>query len=248
MNQNINLLPNEELEDLDYKNLKIIQSKNEYTFTSDSVLLANFVNIKPKEKTIELCSGSGVIGILACAKNNVQDFSMIEIQPNMANMSKRSIELNNLNIQVYNDDIKNVKNLFEQHSFSYCLANPPYKKVDSHFLGDKNNINCSKFEVFLTLEDLISSTSYLLKHGGKFAIIYDSDRFIELVNMLTKYNLEPKKVQFVYPKSSQNSNVCLIEAVKYGKTGVKILPSIILNDNNNFEPKTMDGKTFIKNG
>ena len=42
-------------------------------------------------------------------------------------------------------------------------------------------------------------------------------------------------VRFVYPKSNKNSNVFLIEGYKNGKTGMKILPPLIVyNDSNQY--------------
>lgn len=222
------LKENERIDDLEYNGLKIIQSEKEYTFTCDSVLLANFVKINPKEKALELCSGSGIIGILASQKNNVKDFTLLEIQPNMCDMSKRSIEMNNLNLKVVNGDIRQIENYFEKQSFGYVLANPPYKKIDCHTMSIKQNINISRYEVMLTLDELLLNASKVLKYGGKFALIYDTDRLAEAFELMIKYKLEPKKLQLVYPKSNVNSNVFMIEAIKNGKSGIRVLPPIIL--------------------
>ncbi|MBQ7307830.1 MAG: methyltransferase [Clostridia bacterium] len=219
----------ERIDDLEYKGLKIIQSEKEYSFTSDSVLLANFVKINSKEKSLELCSGSGVIGILAQAKNNVKDMTLMEIQPNMCDMASRSLKLNNLNnIKIVNGDIRKIEDYFEPQSFGYVLANPPYKKIDCHTMSEKQNINMSRYEVSLTLEELIKSVSYVLKYGGKFALIYDTDRMIEVFYLMKIYDLEPKKLQIIYPKQTVNSNVFMVEAIKNGKTGIRVLPSRVL--------------------
>lgn len=218
----------ERIDDLQYKGLKIIQSEKEYSFTCDSVLLANFVKINPKERAIELCSGSGIIGILASQKNNVKDFTLFELQPYMSDMSKRSIEMNNLDIKVVNGDIREITKYFEPQTFGYVLANPPYKKVECHTMSEKSNINMSRYEVNLTLKELIENVSKILKYGGKFAMIYDTDRMIEALTIMEKNLLQPKKIQIVYPKKDTFSNVFMVEAIKNGKSGVKVLSPIIL--------------------
>ena len=96
-------------------------------------------------------------------------------------------------------------------------------------MSEKQNINMSRYEVTLTLEELIKSASYVLKYGGKYSMIYDTDRMIEAINIMKKYDLEPKKLQIIYPKKNSNSNVFLVEAIKNGKTGVRVLPSVILS-------------------
>ena len=222
------LKPGERLDDLQYNDMYIIQSINEYSFTSDSVLLANFVKINPSEKALELCSGSGIIGILASVKNNVKDFTMLEIQPSMCDMSQRSVDMNNLGIKVVCGDIRKITDYFQEQSFGYVLANPPYKTVDAHTLSSHNNINMSRYEVSLTLEELVKNASKVIKYGGKFAMIYDSDRLSEALSIMTKYKLEPKKIQIVYPKDNRASHVFMVEAIKNGKSGLKVLPPMIL--------------------
>ena len=66
-------------------------------------------------------------------------------------------------------------------------------------------------------------------------MVHRTERFIEIVESMKKYNLEPKRVQFIYPKNGRESDLFLIEGIKNGKTGLKMLsPLIIHNDDNTY--------------
>ena len=125
-----NLLKNDErLDDLELDNLMIIQRKNGYKFSTDSVLLANFAKGKPSDVCVDLCSGGGVVAILFSYKNKIIKMYAIEIQKSQAEMSRRSIEYNKLNIEVINDDLKNLKQIFGAETIDVITVNPPYNKV-----------------------------------------------------------------------------------------------------------------------
>ena len=224
------LKPNERLDDLLINNKHIIQNKCEYCFTSDAVLLANFVKIKPQEVAIDFCSGSGVVGILASQKNKYKKIYLLEAQEHFCDMANRSLILNALQntIEVINSKVQNATSVFGKESVKVVMANPPYSTKES-LKTDKDSINMCKYETCLTLSELCASASSILKFGGRFYLIHKADRVAEIINNLQKNNLEPKRIQFVHPKASLNSNVVLIEAVKCVKSGVIVLPPKILN-------------------
>ena len=120
---------NERLDDLQFNNLFIIQSDDEYSFTSDAVELANFVHVSNYGRVVDLCSGSGVIGILVNGKNKVKDVTLVEIQENLADMSRRSIEYNKLeNFKVINKPLQNIHKEIGT-TFDVVVCNPPYGEL-----------------------------------------------------------------------------------------------------------------------
>ena len=126
------------------------------------------------------------------------------------------------------DDVKNVYSIFDSDSFDLVLVNPPYFKVSENSFINKNDVkSIARHEILIELDDILSSASYLLKSGGNFAMVHRPDRFLEIVTLMKKYNLEPKKIRFVYPKDGEEANILLIEGSKNGKSGVKILPPLI---------------------
>ena len=229
------LLENERLEDLECNGLKIIQNKNLYTFTSDSVILANFLKIRQNQICVEIGSGSGVISLLACAKNpNLKKIYAFEVQEEISKLCQRNIELNSLEdkITLFNDKIQNYDKYLKKNSIDVVFTNPPYfRYIQSSSERDFGYENLSRYDKLLSIKDLVNSIKDLLKDKGKFYIIYDSERSTELIYELTLARLEPKTLFFT-ENGKGSVKLVVIEGVKIGKHGVKVLPNLITNDIN----------------
>lgn len=221
----------ERIEDLQCKGLKIIQDSDYYTFTSDSVILANFINTKKNDKCVEIGCGCGVISILLSAKKDFQKITAFELQKEMACLCEKNINLNNLEnkIKLINDDVCNFNKYIEKASQDVVFSNPPYMVG-----GDENKSavrDKARHEKSLPLASLTKIASQMLKFGGKFYLVYSAERSAELIHSLIENNLEPKRMFFT---SNGKGRVVLvvIEAVKGGKHGVKVLPELVTNDKN----------------
>ena len=240
-----NLEKGERIEDLQCGGLKIIQNKDLYTFTSDSVLLANFVKLKRNDKVLEIGGGSGVISILLSAKTKCQDFTLVELQKEMANLCQKNIALNNLSdkLSLVCDDIKNWKKHFVAGQFDAVFSNPPYMKGGT---GNKQEArNIARHEENLPLEDLVSVAGKLLKEGGSFWCVYCSDRACELIIKLHKERLETKEMFFTENGKGKVARVVL-RAVKGGKSGVKIYPNLVTNDSDGKYIEALQTRNFLK--
>ena len=212
----------ERLEDLQFNNLFIIQDTKGYRFTSDAVALANFVRVKSGGKLIDLCSGSGVIGILASAKNKVSKTVLVEIQECLSDMSRRSVEYNKLeNIEVVNAPLQNISKTVGVGVYDTVVCNPPYKKCGTaKLLNENESIAIARHELTVTLEEIIKEASVLLKFGGEFYIINKEERLVDMMVLLRKYNLEPKVLKLL--PSTKGANVIMLKAKKGGKSGIEI--------------------------
>ena len=212
----------ERLEDLQFNNLFIIQDTKGYRFTSDAVALANFVKVKSGGKLIDLCSGSGVIGILASAKNKVSKTVLVEIQECLSDMSRRSVEYNKLeNIEVVNAPLQNISKTVGVEVYDAVVCNPPYKKCGTaKLLNENESIAIARHELTVTLEEIIKEASVLLKFGGEFYIINKEERLVDMMVLLRKYNLEPKVLKLL--PSTKGANVVMLKAKKGGKSGIEI--------------------------
>lgn len=219
MKNNI-LKNNERLDDLQIDNKYVIQNPNEYCFTSDSVLLANFAKCKPNDSVVDLCSGSGVVGILIETKCHVKKVVCVEIQEYLADMSRRSVEYNSQedHIEVVNAPLQNI-HLKIGTEYNVVVCNPPYK--DAGKLSDKENINIAKHEVKVTLEEIIKEASALLKFGGRLYMVNKEERLTDMFVYCRKYGVEPKRIKLIH--SEKGACVILMEAKKGGKSGLKII-------------------------
>lgn len=213
---------NERLDDLQFNNLYIIQNPNEYLFTSDAVALANFVHVSNYGRMVDLCSGSGVIGILANAKNKIKDVTLVEIQSKLADMSKRSIEYNGIeNISVVCDRLQGINEKIGCGVYDAVTCNPPYKTIGSaKLISEKESVAICKHEIMVTLEEIVREASKLLKFGGCFYTVNKEERLVEIITLCKKYNLEPKELKIL--PSKKGSSIVLIKAKKGGKSGIKI--------------------------
>ena len=220
---------------LNYKNLKIIQNENMFSFSLDSVLLPNFVTINKNTKRIlDIGCGNAPIPLILSTKTRASIVG-IEIQPEVYDMAKRTVEINNLEeqITILNDDINEWYQNIESDTFDVITCNPPYFKVDkeSHLnLSDYKTF--ARHEITLNLSQLLKISKKLLKNGGVIAIVHRPERLIEIVLEMKKNNIEPKKIRFVYPKIGSEANTLLIEGVKNGNSGIKILPPLYAHYNN----------------
>ncbi|MBE7074117.1 MAG: hypothetical protein E7379_03395 [Clostridiales bacterium] len=224
------LAENERIDDLQCDGLKIIQDKSLYTFTSDSVVLANFVKTKKSDFCVEVGSGSGVISILLSAKSKFQKCLCFEIQEQMFNLLNKNISLNNLNekLVAINDDIANFDKYIKSGEIDVVFSNPPYMKED--ISRNQNQVrDIARHSSYLPIQTLCSVAGKMLKVGGKFYVVYTSERSAELIANLLSNNLQPKKMFFT-ENGKGRVVLVVIEAVKGGKSGVTVLPQLTTND------------------
>ena len=215
------------IESLQIGDYKIIQDDERYRFTSDSVLLSRFLKAKKGERVADFCAGSGIVGIHFYAENPVTErVTLFEMQSEFASMSEESIALNGLEeiFTVENVRLQEISPAYTE-AFSLILCNPPYGHCGVPS-PDKQKATCKEEET-LTLEELVCAAARCLKFGGRFALVYRCDKLSDLICTLRKYNLEPKKLQFVTGKRGKKPYLVLLAAVKGGKAGIEILSEAV---------------------
>jgi tRNA1(Val) A37 N6-methylase TrmN6 len=223
----------EKIEDLKEEGLKIIQAKNSYRFSVDSVLLTKFIKIKDYENIIDLGTGSGIIPLLLFSQRKGLSIYGIEIQKKLADMARRSVELNKLqdSITIIQEDFKNIKKFFKNGQFDVVVSNPPYISMGQGKINPLSSKAIARHEIKSNLEDLISISNYLLKNKGRIYLIYKSNKLIKLIVILKKYGIESKVVKFIHFKPGENANLVLLEGIKGGKEELKVEDPIFLNIN-----------------
>lgn len=215
---------------LNFGNKIIYQDDEWFAFSLDSVLLANFVTVKfSDKKIIDFCTGNGPVPMLLSFRTKAKIYG-IEIQKEVYELGVDSINDNKMNqqIELILGNVRNISDLFEAESFDTVTCNPPYFKYkNSSLINENMTKTIARHEVTVTLEEIITNAKYLLKNGGSLALVHRPERMIEIIELLKKYNFEPKRMQFVYPKHDKEANILLIEATKNGKSGLKLLPPLI---------------------
>jgi tRNA1(Val) A37 N6-methylase TrmN6 len=232
----IDLRDDERLDYLLAEDMKIIQSPSVFAFSLDAVLLAKFVYVPiQKGNLVDLCTGNGVIPLLL-SKRTKGKIIGVEIQEKIYDMAKRSVHYNRLDeqIEIIHGDIKDMPAQLGYSKFDVVTCNPPYFPTPSQDEINKNeHFAIARHEIYCTLEDVIRVSSQLLKQGGKAAFVHRPERLLDIVTLMRQYRLEPKRLRFVYPKAGKEANTILIEGIKDGNAGLKILPPLVVYHDNN---------------
>ena len=218
------------------KDMKIIQRVDHFAFSLDSLLVSEFASItKYTNKIVDLGTGNGVIPLFLSKKTKAK-ITGIEIQEISSDLAKRNVQLNNLEdqISIINDDMKNWRKYFRNNSIDMVISNPPFFKFDGNEkqLNDLTQLTLARHEISITLEEIIQTASNLLKDKGHFALVHRVDRFMDIIENMKKYDIEPKKIQFCHTKINKEGKILLVEGIKYGKSGLRILPPLIAHDDN----------------
>lgn len=226
----IELKPGERLDELHRNGYQIIQNKEKFCFGMDAVLLSGFAAVKPEERALDLGTGTGIIPILLAAKTPGRHFTGLEIQPESADMARRSVELNGLEerISIVEGDIREADRLFAAASFDVVTSNPPYMTGNHGLLNPDMPKAIARHEICCTLEDVVSRTEKLLRPGGRFYLVHRPFRLAEIMTALTAHHLEPKRMRLVYPYVDREPNMVLIEAMRGGKPRITVEKPLIV--------------------
>ncbi len=216
---------------LGYPNRKIYQNTDFFSFSLDSVMLANFVTVRLRDKEIlDLGTGNGVIPLILSLRTD-KKIEGVEIQEKLYSLASKSVSYNHLDnqISIVCSDMKDYisKNTIER--FDVVTCNPPYFKVnDKNYFNDSSEKTIARHEVKISLEEVVMVASKVLKNNGTFAMVHRTERLLEIFDLFRKYHIEPKRIRFVYEFVHKPSTLVLIEGVKHGKQGLKVEAPFIM--------------------
>lgn len=220
-------------ERLDYlladEKMKIIQSPTVFAFSLDAVLLSRFTYVPiQKGKILDLCSGNGVIPLLLSKRSKAQ-ITGVEIQERLVDMAVRSVDYNQLDHQItmVHGDLKEMPKELGNSQFDLVTCNPPYFTAPKeNQINENEHFAIARHEIYCTLEDVIQACSLLVRPGGKVSIVHRPGRLVDMLSLFRKYRLEPKRIQFVYPKAGKEANILLVEGIRDGNPDLKLLPPL----------------------
>lgn len=226
----VEIKSSERVDTLKVSGYKVIQEEKRFCFGIDAVLLSDFAKIRKNEKVCDLGTGTGIIPILLYSKNKTLKIDALEIQKESADMASRSVLLNELqdNINIVEGDIKKASDYFMKNTYDVVTSNPPYM-ISEHGEGNGNDEKTiARHEVLCTLEDVVRSASELLKSQGRFYMIHKPFRLAEIMAVMMKYKLEPKRMRLCYPYVDKEPTMVLIEGVKCAKSRITVEAPLIV--------------------
>ena len=221
----------ERIDDLGINGLKLIQSSDLFCFGTDSVLLTDFVRVKNGARVVDLCSGNGIIPVLLSAKTKASKITGVEILKPSYDLAVRNAKLNNLTdrVEFINADLKNWQEHFKAGYADVVTCNPPYMKVGAGFQNPDDLKAAARHEVFADFEDIVCCASKLLKFGGYFFAVHRADRLCDVLCLMRKYRLEPKRIAFISPDHERAANLILVEGMLGASPSLKIENPVYAN-------------------
>ncbi|WP_028551891.1 tRNA1(Val) (adenine(37)-N6)-methyltransferase [Paenibacillus sp. UNC451MF] len=230
--EKVPLQPSERMDDLLTNDLKIIQSDEVFSFSMDAVLLGRFSYVPPRGRMVDLCTGNGVIPLLLSTRTKASIVG-VEIQERLADMADRNVKINDLGnqIQIVQGDLRHIHNQLGSGAFDVVTVNPPYLPVPNGEQNINEHVAAARHEVFCTLEDVVRTSSRLVRSGGRVAMVHRPSRLVEIFCTMRQYKLEPKRIRYVHPRVGEEANMVLIEALRDGKPELRTLPPLIVYKN-----------------
>jgi len=232
----------ERIDDLLSHDLKIIQSDEVFSFSMDAVLLARFASVPKRGRVLDLCTGNGVVPILLTTRTQA-NLEGIEIQPRLADMARRSVQLNALDqsITIHEGDLRELVKETGHAVYDAITVNPPYMPLNGSDLKMNTHQAMARHELGCTLEEVIQACNRLVRNGGKVSMVHRPQRLGEIISLMREYKLEPKRIRMVHPRAHLEANMVLIEALKDGKPEVRMLPPLIVyNEEGTYCDEIMD--------
>jgi tRNA1Val (adenine37-N6)-methyltransferase len=211
--------------------VQIAQPAKGHRFTLDSILLADFCRIKPKDRVLEPGAGTGVISLLLAKKHPRAIFTAVEIQPQLAELCGQNIADNSLDgqITVLSRDIRRLRNTIAQGSLNVIVVNPPYIKEGTGRTSPYAARLIARHDRAASLESWLNLHLFL-KNSGKYCLVFPVARLVELTALMKRRRLEPKRIRLVHPYLDQSASLVLLESVKEGGSGLEVLPPLIVHE------------------
>ncbi len=228
------LLPGERVDDLQFMDLRIIQSPDAFRFGMDAVLLADFAKPRPRSRVCDLGTGTGILPLLLYGRESTITCDAVEIQPDAAERAQRTMRLNGLEsrIKIFNRDLKEIRSFLPHASYELVICNPPYSPSAASLPSPKAALRAARQESECTLEDVAAAAAWLLRDRARFCLMLPAPRLTEAFETLKEHRLEPKRLRLVHANASRPARLALIETMLAVHPGLTIEPPLIVKDSN----------------
>lgn len=222
--------PGERVDDLQRDGLVLLQDPEKFCFGMDAVLLSAFAQIRRGDRVLDLCTGNGILPILLSARTEAAFLTGVEIQPEAADMAKRSVLLNGLSekVRILEGDIRRIRELLPGEKFDAVTCNPPYMGKGDGIPNPDPARAMARHEITCTVFDAAQAAAAVLKDGGRFFMVHRPHRLGDAAEALKKSGLGLKRATFVHPTAGKSANLMLLEAVFGGRDYVRVEPPLIL--------------------
>ena len=197
---------------------------------TDTFLLSSLPRLKKGMKVCDLGCGTGLLSLLLLQRRRELFVTGVELQEKAALLARRAAEENSLgdHLSICRGDLRQAKDLFPTGSFDLVVCNPPYYGPCSGKTSASDALRSARSEVTCTLEDVCRAAAYLLRWGGEFCLVHKPERLTDVLCAMRSHHMEPKRLRFVCPTASAAPSLILVEGKRGGKSGLTLLPPLIL--------------------
>ena len=226
------LKENERIDDLQRGGLRLIQRTDAFRFGTDTVLLSAFASPRRHDRVCDLGTGTGAIPLLLYGREPTVTADALEIQPDMADMARRSMALNGLSevIRVHAGDLRQVRGILPHAAYDLVTCNPPYGKAGGTLLNPAENKRLARHEEACRIENVAQAAGWLLRNGGRFCCVFPAPRLLELTDALVARRLTPKRLRLVHSRLEKPAHLCLVEAMLDARPGLIVEPPLVIYD------------------
>lgn len=213
---------------------------------TDTFVLSAFPRLKPGMRVCDLCSGTGLLGLLLLQRRPELTVTGVELLPEAAVLGNRTAAANGLEdrLAVRVGDIRQIRELLPPTAFDLVVCNPPYYPAGSGHLPESEARRAARAETTCTLEDVCAAASYLLPWGGRFCLVHKPERLADLCCALRGAGLELKRLRPVCSRAGAAPSLLLAEGRRGGRPGVEILPPLVLQNQDGTPTAELDAIYF----
>lgn len=214
----------ETLDQLIPGNFHLWQAKRGHRYSIDAILLARFVRLEKCSQIADLGTGNGVLPLLLAHLSAAGKICGFELQPGMVRRARYNIEINGMGkrINIHEGDVRQISRLFPGTTMDLVVSNPPYRSTVSGRIAPDDECALARHELAGSIEDFALAAHWLLKPGGRFAVIYLAERLNTLFAALTRAGIEPKRLRMVHATADSAARLVLVEGVKGGRPGLQV--------------------------
>lgn len=223
----IAVAPNESLDAILDGRLQFVQSRDGYRFSVDALLLVDFVSVKPRDVVVDLGTGCGVIPIALLHAKPVGYAVGLEIQAELASQAARNAFLNGVEerMTVLRGDLRTVP--LAAKSADVVTCNPPFRKLRSGRINPDERKAIARHELMASLDDILGAARHLLRRRGRLALVYPSARLVDVLMRMRRFGLEPKRVQFLFPRPGSAAKLAFVEGCLGARSGIEVLSPVL---------------------
>lgn len=231
----VNILPDERLDELQLAGMRILQKKRGFRFGMDAVLLADFAGIDAKASVVDFGTGTGILPILLYGRGKGRQFDAFELQADMADMAARSMQMNGLadTIRVHHADVIDAVKLIAPGTIDAIICNPPYGISGKTIRNPDDTLCVARHQGEEGLMAWFRMAHRLLKGKGKFAMVYPAPQMLKAMEEMEAAHLAPKRFRLIYPRADKPANLVLIEALKDARPMLHPEPPLIVYEQDN---------------